>query len=172
MNGLSITGLDLITAVAAFVGMILGIYNFFIERNNSKVKLKIIPKSAKPFGTTDDGKIAIKSSSNEFNIEGQPDELLLDIINLSHFPVTICEVGLHAPDRLNRFAVPKPRLLDDKEWPFLLNPRQRVTVGIDWENLLDKEGIQKITSAYAKTVCGNTCFGMSNALKALITQIS
>ena len=55
---------DLILAVPAFVGMFLGIYNFAIELRKRKVRLRVTPKSAKPFGVRSDGTNSMKMSRN------------------------------------------------------------------------------------------------------------
>lgn len=169
---LAIEPKDLLLAIPAFSGMMLGIYNFFNERAKRKIKLKVTPKSAAAFGTWIDGQRSIKTSNNTFSIKGQPDDLVIEIINFSAFPVSICEVGLRARGKKNRFAVPRPELLDGGSWPRRLEPRQQVIANIDWSNLLDKDGASRIYTAYAATECGSEILGSSRALKALVREMS
>jgi len=132
----------------------------------------VTPKSAAAFGTWTDGQLSVKTSENTFSIKGQPDDLVIKIINFSAFPVSICEVGLRAHGKQNRFAVPRPELLDGGSWPRRLEPRQQVLVKIDWSNLFDKDGASRIYTAYAATECGSEILGSSRALKVLVREMS
>jgi len=116
---------DIAISFAAITGMFLGIWNFISEKKQQKVKLEVTPLSIR--NTMHDGTNAFRTSSDHFSLEDMPDGLAIEVVNMSLFPVTITEVGLHAPKRLNRFAVPLPELTDNGKWPRKLESREKVT---------------------------------------------
>tara|TARA_R110002074_G_scaffold402332_1_gene607510 strand:- start:17143 stop:17658 length:516 start_codon:yes stop_codon:yes gene_type:complete len=162
---------DISISVAALTGMILGVWNLFSDRRKQKVRLKVTPKAATHFTQMADGSDVLKYSTQEFSLKGAPDMLAIEILNMSEFPVTISEIGLHAPKRKNRFAVPLPELVDDGEWPRRLESRENVLAFIDWSTLLDAEGTNLIKCAYAKTDCGTFVKGNNKAMKSFIKQV-
>lgn len=162
---------DIAISVAAMIGMFLGIWNFISEKKQQKVKLKVTPLSIRNTNTMQVGANAFRTSSDHFSLEDMPDGLAIEIVNMSLFPVTITEVGLHAPKRLNRFAVPLPELTDNGKWPRKLESREKVTAIIDWPSLLESEGTNLIKTAYASTACGATIKGTSKAMESFIKQV-
>ncbi len=157
---------------ATFVGMLLGIYYFCMERSKSKVSLKLTPKSAKnirPWYDGYEGQEDVKTSLDEFSITRE-DHLLLDIVNLSTFPVIVCEVGLACGKRKEKLAVAIPDLIEQGDWPRRIGPRKRITLNIPWEKILILEESPRVTKAYASTECGTTVYGTSPALKKLASE--
>jgi len=160
---------DIVTPIAAITGMFLGIWNLVQTQKRDKVKLKIIPRSASYFAS---GK-NVRLSSNEFKIHPQPDRLVIEVINLSQFPITIDEVGLFAPKRkVQFFKAHNPIIHDGGPWPRRLERNESVHAYINWSDLLDKEDSHLITLAYAMTACDHTQKGDSKALQDLIRNIS
>ncbi len=88
---------DITIAVAALTGMMLGLWNLFADHQRKKVKLEVNPKSASWIGTTQNGYRALKYSDSDFSLKGEPDLFAIEVINMRDFPVTISEVGFHAP---------------------------------------------------------------------------
>jgi hypothetical protein len=162
---------NIIVPLAAMVGMALGIFNFFVERRKQTVMLKVTPKATSICGYLPDGKEAIKYSTAHFNLRGTPDGLAIEVLNLSLFPITINEVGFHAPKREKRLAVPIPRLLDDGKWPRRLESREKVIVHVDLVSLLESEDLHLVKAVYATSDCGKYSKGESKALSDLLSQV-
>jgi len=162
---------DISISVAALTGMVLGIWNLFSDRRKQKVRLKVTPKSVSHIGQMTDGSHKFKYSTSEFSIQGEPDQLAVEVVNMSEFPVTISEVGLHVPKRKKRFSVPRPEIMDGGSWPRRLESREKVIAFIDWSSLIDHEETNLIKCAYAKTDCGAYVKGNSGAMKSFINQL-
>ena len=164
---------DVIIAIAAFSGMGLGFYNLWNEQNKKKVKLKVIPKSVLQSGTNSVGQNMILTSSNEFNINNTQDEFAIEIINLSTFPVVIDEVGFNISGTKARMSLPVPVLHDNnKEWPRKLESREAVTVYSSLRELLSTPSLSKVSNAFAKTSCGHSGTGKTEALSQLINYVN
>jgi hypothetical protein len=139
-----------VTPTVAVLGLGLGIFNAWHSFYRRGVRLRVVPRSAwiGPGGIYSDVREHKPAST-----------LCVEAVNLSEFPVTITEVGYTLPER-NRARVIRPVLMDNKEWPRRLQPRESVTT------YLEEDGVSAaIGRAYAKTDCGVTRFGNSKALK-------
>jgi hypothetical protein len=158
----------IIVTIAAFTGMALGIFNFLNERRRHKVHLKVTPRAAHYIGNAEDGRETYLYSSNEFERDGMADTLVVEVINLSTFPVIINEVGLTKKWTRRRMAMPMPKLIDGAVWPRKLEARESVTAHFDLTQLLGNVNLRQAKSAYAKTVCGEFQTGNSDALKDLL----
>lgn len=162
---------DVITTLAALVGMGLGIYNFFLARSGNRVKLRVIPKASSFRGNDQNGRDFYVHNRNRYDLNhptAPPDTLSLEIINLSKFAVTVDEVGLLSTRTRARMALVTPIILDGNPWPRKLEPRESVVVQFDATKLLGLERIGSVRRAYASTVCGTTCYGTSGALREFI----
>ena len=157
-----------VVAIAAFTGMLLGIFNFIHERKRNKVRLKVTPRAAHYIGTTEDGRDGYFYSSNEFEKDDVADTLVVEVINLGVFPIFVSEVGLTTKWSRRRMAMPLPKLIDGGDWPRKLEPRESVTAHFELTELLNTVNLKKAKSAYARTVCGELQKGTSGALKDLI----
>jgi hypothetical protein len=144
---------DILTIAMAGVGAALGIINTLHQLSLNRVKLRIVPKSAKPVA----GGAAIHHSSGKHDSDAT---LCIEVINLSAFPVTIREVGYSVAGTKARKAVPLPALTDNKAWPRRLEQRESVTAYVDFHDSADQ-----IKKAYAITECGNVRYGTSPALE-------
>jgi hypothetical protein len=107
----SLTQGNPITLALAVLGAVLGIINTWHGVSRSRVKLKVVPAHAIPFGEVEE--------SINFSIE---------VTNLSEFAVTIREVGLFHKGTKKRSAMVKPIILDNGNWPRRLEPRTSITV--------------------------------------------
>lgn len=158
---------DLIVALAAFIGMALGIYNFFKERRKEKVRLKIIPKSVVQI---------IKgvqrhslTTTSEFNPSKNAGLFGMDIVNMSQFAVTIKQAGFIRKGTDNRLTIVIPIVEDGKEWPRKLEPRESVSIYGNLQELINSNSLHLIKGAYAETACGHIGKGNSGALKDLVS---
>ncbi|VAW12359.1 hypothetical protein MNBD_BACTEROID05-553 [hydrothermal vent metagenome] len=161
----------IVVTLAAFIGIALGIFNFVHNRRKQKVHLKVTPRAAHYIGNTEDGKETYLYSSNEFEREDVADTLVVEVINLSAFPVIIGEVGLRKKWTRRRMAMPIPKLIDKGEWPRKLEPRESVIAHFDLTQLLGEVNLRKARCAYAKTICGELQTGTSKALKDLVRLV-
>lgn len=167
MNPKDIT--EVVTAVAAFVAMGLGIYNLVIERAKRKVRVQVKPKAVirrvnDPF-TRLEGMV---TSSNEFNLDHIDEYFAIEAINLSTFPVTIDSIGFKLSGKTERMAIVQPVVIDGGKWPRKLEPRESVTFYASLTQILCDPGTAKIKYAFAETSCGVLCKGTSGALRGLV----
>lgn len=160
-----------ITTLAAFVGMVLGLYNFWRSRQNDRVRLSVVPKASAYRGTDHEGREVYIHSRDSYDLDHPshpPDSLSVEVVNLSKFPVTIEEVGLMPRWHRTRYALAAPILLDGGTWPRRLEARDNVVVRFDTTKLLDLENIGAVNRAYASTRCGTTMSGRSRALAEFV----
>jgi hypothetical protein len=136
--------IDAITLAIAILGAVLGIISTWHSFDARRVKIKVIPAHAIPFGGVDERL-----------------RFCIQITNLSSFPITIDEAGVFYAGLESRGAIISPVFSDGGGWPRCLEPRTSVTV---YSQLpYDNEG-HKIKCAYALTQCGVICRGKSKAL--------
>lgn len=165
---------DIITSVAAIVGMVLGIYNFLRARSSDRVQLQVTPKASSFQGQDHSGREFYFHSRDRFDLNhptAPPETISLEVVNLSKFAVTVDQVGLKPFLKRKRIALVNPVIRDGKPWPRKLEPRESVTVFFDVTNLLVAENIQSVKRAYASTACGVTCYGTSGALREFVKNV-
>jgi hypothetical protein len=160
---------DILTSLAAFVGMSLGIYNFWKERDKEKVKLKVIPISVQqkvvdPLGNI----IGYITSENEFKNNNPQDFFAIEVVNISRFAVTITQVGFLVSGTEQRISCPRPILGNQEKFPKKLEPREALTAYVDLQSILSLTNIRNVYCAFAKTSCYHTETGKTKALKQLI----
>lgn len=141
---------DVFTISAAAVGAVLGIMNTWNSMNLRRVRLRVRPAHA----------IVPHLQDAMFVIE---------VTNLSAFPVTVREVGFtigsKRADNGSRAAVPVPIVPDGKPWPRRLEAREAVSLLVPVASLYGDGSI--LGRAYAHTACGEFRYGSSPALKQL-----
>lgn len=140
------TILEAITLGIALLGAVLGVVNTWQSLDRTRVKLKVVPAHAIPFGAVD--------PRLKFSVE---------VTNLSDFPVTIREVGVFYKGTDKRGVI-IPVLPDGGPWPRRLESRSSVSV---YSHLPESPSGHRIECAYAKTECGYVKRGSSGALKQI-----
>lgn len=135
-----------ITLAIALVGAVLGIINTWHALDRTRVKLRIRPKHAIPFGAADE----------RLNF-------CIEITNLSAFAVTIEEAGVALNSSEKRLAYTNPVLIDEGGWPRRLESRASVTI---YGRAPSAKG-RRLKCAYATTACGVTKVGTSPAFKQM-----
>ena len=160
---------QIVTAVAAFVGMGLGIYNFWMERSKQKVKILVQPKAVmRRLRNPKTGAEGFMTSVNEFKKESVNEYFAIEAVNLSSFPVTIDIAGFELLKDKNRMMLVQPILMDDGPWPRRLDQRESVILyGLVTEILKDPR-TPGIRNAFVETSCGNVCRGTSGALEEMV----
>jgi len=147
-----ISAFQAVTLALALVGTVLGIINTWHSIDKARVKLRVRPAHAIPFGNAD------------------PDlRVLIEVTNLSAIAVTVSDVGFYYRGSTNRATVITPFLLDRGPWPRRLEPRSSVTVA---SQMPDSPPGLKIRCAYAHTQCGVVVTGNSPALKQIADQLA
>ncbi|NHQ87731.1 hypothetical protein HA050_16560 [Iodobacter sp. HSC-16F04] len=144
---MDITWLQGFTLGIALVGAVLGIINTWHSLDKVRVKLKVVPAHAIPYGGT-----------NELL------QFCIEITNLSAFPVTVNDAGVFFHGTAERGAIVAPVFTDNGHWPRRLEPRSSITV---YSQMPRARLNHKIKCAYAKTQCGYTQTGSSPALKQI-----
>jgi hypothetical protein len=141
----AITTFQAVTLAIAAVGAVLGIINTWRAIDQTRVKLRVAPAHAIPYGGA--------PANIQFCIE---------VTNLSQFAVTVCDVGVfyHGTDK--RGSVVNPIFTDNGAWPRRLEPRSSVVI---YSELPSSITGKKIRCAYARTQCGRTQTGSSPALR-------
>jgi len=145
-----ISNLQLFTFAIAVLGAVLGIINTWHSLDKSRVKLKLKPAHAIPFGAVD--------PNLKFCIE---------ISNLSVFPVTISEAGVFFKGTDKRGCIVNPVFVDHGSWPRRLEPRSSITV---YSHIPQSTDGNKIKCAYAMTQCGVVVKGNSKALQQISNE--
>jgi len=160
---------QIIIPVAAFVGMGLGIYNFWTERSKRKVKVVVKPKSiTRRYRNPETGAAGAITSINEFCTEPLDSYFAIEAVNLSTFPVTVDNVGFELIKDDRRMSIVQPIFMDEGKWPRRLEQRESVTVYCSLPILLKDPGTCIIKNAFAETSCDNFFRGKSEALKGLV----
>ena len=128
-----------ITFGLALLGAVLGIMNTWRNFDKDRVKLRVTPKTAIPFGDAD--------SDIDYCIE---------VVNLSGFTVTVNDAGFFYYGTKTRATLSVcPLTFDNGEFPRRLEPRTAFTLYGKNLNML-KNGEHKIKSVFATTDCGVT----------------
>jgi len=154
---------DIAIALAAFIGMGLGIFNFFNERRKERVKLKVVPKTV----VQRSGDLSL-SSTREFNPGRNAGLFGMEVVNRSHFPVVLKQIGFLKSGTDRRMTIVKPIVDDGEKWPRKLGPRESVSVYGNLDEMINTGALHLIKKAYAETACGHIATGRNQALKELI----
>jgi hypothetical protein len=143
--------ITLITAIAGLVfgciGSVLGIINTWRAFSHDRVRLHVVPR---------------------WVIYGSGDRAMcIEVINQSHVPVTVSQVGYKVHDKEKIFVF-RPAPPGDT-LPKRLEPRESVTViaPLGTEN---SPFMKDVVSAFAETACDHTFIGTSPALKGFVEK--
>jgi hypothetical protein len=159
-----------VAALAAVIGIPLGIYNLWVAISSRKLKLKIIPQSITlQYDDNQIGGSIVVNSIDEFN--EATGEFLIEVINMSSFPVIVNQVGFKLNIRPDSFIIDKPIIKDNGPWPRKLEHRDSVSLYCSLSDLINSPRSISIKNAFAETACGTTCTGTSVALKKLVEFI-
>lgn len=154
------TILQIATLCTAIIGAALGIMNTWHRFSKERVRLRVVPKLGWRVGRTGILAADRPAAAAEDPTGGRPhDRLCIEVINLSAFPVTVCDVGFGRVDR-SRFAAVRPELSHGKAWPVRLEARESFVAYL-LPNAKLSEGALKWARAYASTDCGTSSYGSS-----------
>jgi hypothetical protein len=144
-----ITLLQAITLAIAAVGAVLGIINAWCSVDQSRVKLKVVPTHAIPYGAA--------NPNLRFCVQ---------VTNLSEFAVTIDDVGVFYRGTGRRGSIVNPIFADNGPWPRRLEPRTSISIYSELPRSLPGH---EIKCAFARTQCGRTKTGTSPALTQIVS---
>lgn len=139
-----ITWFQGVTLAIAAVGAVLGIINTWRTVDQTRIKLKVLPTHAIPYGEAD--------PNLRFCVE---------VTNLSSFSVTVDDAGVFYHGTKSRGSIINPVFADNGPWPRRLEPRASISI---YSQLPSSRAGHKIKCAFARTQCGHTKTGTSPAL--------
>lgn len=159
---------EITTVIAAFIGMGLGLFNFFIERSKRKVIVNVLPKAImKRFRNRSTSETVLMTSLNEFPDIYLDDYFAIEVINKSDFPIVIENIGFEVKGLKERMIIFQPLTFDGGEWPRRLEQRGSVTAYFLLQEILKDQNSVKIKNAFIETSCGAISRGKSGALTGL-----
>jgi hypothetical protein len=133
----------------ALLGLCLGVLNSYFVLSSRRVKLRVTPSWSIASGFTG---------------------LSIDVVNLSHFPVTVTEIGLTLDDDRGslprRMPIPEERIVNGIQAPTKLERGESKSISFLADNLEP----YRIRRAYTLTSSGTIFRGTSGALKQFITR--
>jgi hypothetical protein len=159
----------IIAAACGLLGAVLGIINtcYLVSRN--RLRLRVRPMFMAMSGGQ--GTAIVRHEGIPFP-PGTGSCLSIEVLNLSSFPVTVCEVGLQgATVKTERMIVFPGSTLGD-QLPKRLEPRVSMLVIGPAETSLcaNASRLGRSVKAYAKTSCGCIVRGTSPALKQYVHE--
>jgi hypothetical protein len=144
--------ITLITAISGlvfgFLGAVLGVINTWRAVAHDKLRIKVTPVSTLDARTREE---------IGFGIE---------VVNLSHIPVTITMVGLLTTDDDSMFLTFSN--ITGCQLPQRMEPRTSFTAVLPIS--INHDGWSRIDEAFANTACGRRFTGTSRTLKAKIAR--
>jgi hypothetical protein len=145
----NITEFQAATLAIAAIGAVLGIINTWRAINQNRVRLKVVPAHAIPYG-------------------GAPQNIrfCVQVTNLSQVPVTVDDVGFFFHGTKSRASI-SPLFADHGAWPRRLEPRSSFTA---YSELPRSSKGHQLKCAFARTQCGYTKTGNSPALRSIANE--
>ena len=136
------------------------VHSFF----QSKVRLRVVPKAAR-----ETSGLILSQSKGELN---KFNNVVVEVVNLSEFPVYIDEVGFKYSGSNQRSVIVNPRSTNkDVGLPIRLEARESTTVFGDRGQTLDTLRSFRIKVAYVETQCGKTAEGTSRPFQMACKQL-
>ena len=141
-----------ITLAIALLGAVLGIINTWYALDRYRVKLRVVPKSAYPFGM------------------GAPDvDFCIEVTNLSAFAIYLDEGGVLYAGTTNKGMIITPIFPNEIKgsWPKKLESRESTTI---YMKLSESENGHKAKGVYVRTQCGVKKTAKSKIMQRLIEK--
>jgi hypothetical protein len=145
-----ITTFQAVTLAIAAIGAVLGVINLWRAIDQSRVKLKVVPVHAIPYGAA--------PQNIRFSIQ---------VTNLSQFPVTVDDAGVFFHGTKARGSIINPVFTDNGPWPRRLESRTSLSI---FSEIPKSKSGHKIRCAYVRTQCGRTKTGTSPALREIANE--
>lgn len=162
---------DVIVAIAAFVGMGLGVFNLIRELHQDRVKLRVSPKQVVRFVGSSSGKQHVIVSDRGWNPRNETGYIAIEVVNRGRFPITISEVGFIGRKRDARMVIPEPLTNEKHGLPLRLEARDSVTLYGEWQGLQPQVKSGGLKKAYVETACGHWAGARNRVLKDLESLI-
>jgi len=136
----------IVGAVFGLIGTALSVFNTWRAVRRDRVNLRVTPMRADGMG---------RASGSEY--------LVIEVVNLSTFPVTISQIGFRKLLDDRRLAILIPITIDGGSWPRRLEPRTSVSTYTPLANF-SIDDLADLRCAYAITECGVEVEGKSPVL--------
>lgn len=150
MNLADITYLDVATTALAVLGAVLGVINTVHNIDQTRVKLRVIPRHVFHGG-------ALPRTVN----------FCIEVTNLGAVAVTVDQVGLRYRWSSKRGVIGNPIISDGGAWPRRLEPRSSVSLYFDAS---ETHKGPRVRCAFASTQCGHVVTGTSPALRQIARE--
>lgn len=160
------TSVELLILCVALLGVVLSVINLLQLLPSRRVRLRVTPKIAFDIET---GGRYYSSEWNKYvarlQENGDRKRWLIEVINLSTFPITIDEIGFSDQTVDGTFAMVDPEISRGKTWPVRLEPREKAMFySTDTDGTLLPPPVWSNPHAYVKTDCGCCFYGKSPIL--------
>ncbi|MFF0952203.1 hypothetical protein ACFYE9_32665 [Rhizobium leguminosarum] len=142
---------DLVPIGLGAVGAVLGVMNTWNTVSQRRMRVRVTPAFL-------------------FQPDGTPFGFSIEAINLSAFPLTLCEVGFRTAIK-RRMVVTEYRTSDGRALPCRLEPREAISFMFGPGDFQPPSG-HRIGAAYIRTACGRTIAGDSPARKQFSTMMA
>ncbi len=157
------TSIELLILSIAMLGVALGVLNLWQWLPSQRVRLRVIPKIAFDI---DPGRY-YSDRWNKYvarlHENGDPKRWMIEVVNLSTFPITIDEIGFSDRTPDGTFSMVDPEISRGKTWPVRLEPREKAIL-YSTDGVLLPPLVWANPYAYAKTDCGCCFYGRSPIL--------
>jgi hypothetical protein len=159
LTAADVTTVDLINLVIAVIGAVTGSIAIGHQLAQSRVRIRVVPRIV-----TDRVAGGFFTSADE---EAKPgDQFLLEVVNLSGFPVTIEQAGLVIHRRRRYVFVGCQIMPGGRSFPCRLEPREGIGCYYPGTNGVPTESMAAAQKAFVKTSCGQVRYGDSAALRS------
>jgi len=143
------------------LGFALAVFSLCWQLYKGRVRLRVVPQTV----LVQPHYVITRKDGPSFP-SSVPPRLCVEVVNLSAFAVTVCEVGIKRKKRGTKRCLLKPVPPGDM-LPKRLEPRQAMTVYAH-EGIQADQSIATKAYAYARTECGYWKFGTSPAFRDYI----
>ena len=155
---------DWLTLACGASGLMLGIVNATYSYLRKRVRVKVVPKTA----TTLQGGI-LSQSSGDLSKLGN---VVIEITNLSDFPIFIKEIGFNSVRSTSRSVIISPFTTNKGQGnPIRLDSRESTTVFAREEETLSTLKSYRVKSVYVETGCGIKSSGTNRIFRQACTLL-
>ena len=150
MNLADLTPLDVATTALAMLGAVLGVINTWHSLDQTRVKLRVVPKRV------------IHGGALPWTVT-----CCIEVTNMGAVAVTVDQVGLFYWWSSKRGVIGQPIIPDGGAWPRRLEPRSSVSLYFD---AAETHKGPRVRCAFASTQCGHVATGTSPALRQIARE--
>jgi hypothetical protein len=156
-----------LTLVIALIGAVIGLFGLYWQFVSRCVRLKVIPRGSRSFPekTVSDAAISAAAAGDG--------PFVIDVVNLSDYPVLVVAVGIEISGRRYLPALVQGAMEGTRWSPCRINPREFQTfwpvMGSEDEEAL--RFARGLVRAMARTACGSKFAAVSSDLAEFVARI-